>query len=103
MTTVAVLGAKGRMGAEVVKAVSAAADLDLGPTLDIEDPLDLSGADVAVDFTHPSAVMGNLKACIEAGVHAVVGTRRGSRQSAAGSRARRPMSSSPPTSASPPC
>jgi 4-hydroxy-tetrahydrodipicolinate reductase len=74
MTTVAVLGAKGRMGVEVVKAVSAAADLDLGPTLDLEDPLDLSGADVAVDFTHPSAVMGNLKACIAAGVHAVVGT-----------------------------
>jgi 4-hydroxy-tetrahydrodipicolinate reductase len=74
MTTVAVLGAKGRMGAEVVKAVSAADDLDLGPTLDVEDRLDLGGADVAVDFTHPSAVMGNLKACIEAGVHAVVGT-----------------------------
>jgi 4-hydroxy-tetrahydrodipicolinate reductase len=30
--------------------------------------------DVAVDFTHPSSVMGNLRTCIEAGVHAVVGT-----------------------------
>ena len=74
MTTVAVLGAKGRMGSEVVKAVTAADDLDLGPTLDVGDDLDLSGADVAVDFTHPSSVMGNLKACIDAGVHAVVGT-----------------------------
>ena len=74
MTTVAVIGAKGRMGSEVVKAVSDAVDLDLGPTFDLGDPLDLSGVDVAVDFTHPSAVMDNLKACVDAGVHAVVGT-----------------------------
>jgi 4-hydroxy-tetrahydrodipicolinate reductase len=74
MTTVAVLGAKGRMGSEVVRAVSAADDLTLGPAYDVGDPLDLAGVDVAVDFTHPSAVMGNLKACIDAGVHAVVGT-----------------------------
>ena len=71
---VAVIGAKGRMGSEVVRAVSAADDLDLGPTLDVDDDLDLAGADVAVDFTHPAAVMANLKACIDAGVHVVVGT-----------------------------
>jgi 4-hydroxy-tetrahydrodipicolinate reductase len=74
MTTVAVLGAKGRMGSEVVRAVTAADDLALGPTYDVGDALDLAGVDVAVDFTHPSAVMDNLKACIDAGVHAVVGT-----------------------------
>jgi 4-hydroxy-tetrahydrodipicolinate reductase len=74
MTTVAVLGAKGRMGSEVVRAVGAAQDLELGPTYDVGDTLDLSGVDVAVDFTHPDAVMDNLKVCIEAGVHAVVGT-----------------------------
>ncbi|MFN2539046.1 MAG: 4-hydroxy-tetrahydrodipicolinate reductase [Mycobacteriales bacterium] len=74
MTTVAVLGAKGRMGSEVVKAITAAPDLDLGPTLDVGDALELQDADVAVDFTHPSSVMANLKACIDAGVHAVVGT-----------------------------
>jgi 4-hydroxy-tetrahydrodipicolinate reductase len=74
MTRVAVLGAKGRMGSEVVRAVSAAQDLELGPTYDVGDTFDLSGVDVAVDFTHPEAVMANLKACIEAGVHAVVGT-----------------------------
>ena len=74
MTTVAVLGAKGRMGSEVVRAVTAAPDLDLGPVYDAGDALDLSGVDVAVDFTHPSAVMGNLRACVDAGVHAVVGT-----------------------------
>jgi 4-hydroxy-tetrahydrodipicolinate reductase len=74
MTKVAVLGAKGRMGSEVVRAVSAAQDLELGPTYDVGDDIDLSGVDVAVDFTHPDAVMDNLKRCIDAGVHAVVGT-----------------------------
>lgn len=74
MTTVAVLGAKGRMGSEVIRAVTAAADLEVGPTYDVGDMLDLAGVDVAVDFTHPSAVMDNLRACIDAGVHAVVGT-----------------------------
>ncbi|HUR14981.1 MAG TPA: 4-hydroxy-tetrahydrodipicolinate reductase [Mycobacteriales bacterium] len=74
MTRVAVLGANGRMGSEVVRAVSAAPDLDLGPTYDAGDTLDLAGVDVAVDFTHPDGVMDNLKACVDAGVHAVVGT-----------------------------
>ncbi|MCW2586421.1 MAG: dihydrodipicolinate reductase, partial [Frankiales bacterium] len=74
MTTVAVFGGKGRMGSEAARAVTAAPDLDLGPVYDVGDPVDLSGVDVAVDFTHPSAVMANLKACIDAGVHAVVGT-----------------------------
>lgn len=74
MTTVAVLGAQGRMGGEVVRAVSAASDLVLGATFDVGDPIDLAGQDVVVDFTHPSAVMANLKLAIDAGVHAVVGT-----------------------------
>ena len=73
-TRVAVLGANGRMGSEVVRAVEGADDLELAAALDAGDPLDLSGADVAVDFTHPDAVMGNLRACVDAGVHAVVGT-----------------------------
>jgi 4-hydroxy-tetrahydrodipicolinate reductase len=62
------------MGSEVVRAISAASDLELGPTYDVGDRLDLAGVDVAVDFTHPDGVMDNLKACIDAGVHAVVGT-----------------------------
>ena len=74
MTRVAVLGARGRMGSEVVRAVEAADDLQLVAALDAGDERDLSGADVAVDFTHPDVVMGNLRACVEAGVHAVVGT-----------------------------
>jgi len=32
------------------------------------------GAEVAVDFTHPDAVMDNLRFCIDRGIHAVVGT-----------------------------
>ena len=71
---VAVIGAQGRMGSEVVRAVTSAEDLTLGPAYDVGDALDLAGVDVAVDFTHPTAVMDNLKACIDAGVHAVVGT-----------------------------
>ena len=62
------------MGAEVVRAVEAAADLQLVAAIDDGDERDLSTADVAVDFTHPDAVMGNLEACVQAGVHAVVGT-----------------------------
>ena len=68
------LGAQGRVGVEVVRAVEAAEDLELAAALDVDDELDLGGADVAVDFTHPDAVMDNLRACIDAGVHAVVGT-----------------------------
>jgi 4-hydroxy-tetrahydrodipicolinate reductase len=71
---VLVLGAKGRMGSEVVRAVEAADDLELAGAYDAGDHVDWSAGDVAVDFTHPDAVMGNLEACIGAGVHAVVGT-----------------------------
>ncbi len=74
MIRVAVLGARGRVGAQVVRAVEAAEDLVLAGAFDVGDERDLSGADVAVDFTSPSAVMDNLRACVDAGVHAVVGT-----------------------------
>jgi 4-hydroxy-tetrahydrodipicolinate reductase len=74
MTRVVVLGAKGRMGSEVVRAVEAADGLELAGAYDAGDEPDLSGADVAVDFTHPDEVMANLRRCIDAGVHAVVGT-----------------------------
>ncbi|MDP9436714.1 MAG: 4-hydroxy-tetrahydrodipicolinate reductase [Actinomycetota bacterium] len=77
---VAVLGAKGRVGSEVVRGVEAAPDLELAAAVDAGDPLDLSGADVAVDFTHPEAVLGNVRACVDAGVHAVVGTTGWTRQ-----------------------
>lgn len=72
---VAVFGAKGRMGAEVCRAVEAAEDLELVAALDAEDDrAPALKADVVVDFTVPAVVMDNLAWCIEHGVHAVVGT-----------------------------
>ena len=74
---VAVLGAKGRMGTESVKAISAANDLDLVASLDLGDSLDLlksSGAKVVLDFTHPDSVMKNLEYAINSGINVVVGT-----------------------------
>jgi 4-hydroxy-tetrahydrodipicolinate reductase len=72
---VGVLGAKGRMGSEVCRAVEGAADMELVAAVDQGDSLDaLTAADAVVDFTHPGAVMDNLRWCVEHGVHAVVGT-----------------------------
>lgn len=72
---VAVFGAKGRMGAEVCRAVEAAEDLELVAALDADDDRTPAlQADVVVDFTVPAVVMDNLAWCIEHGVHAVVGT-----------------------------
>lgn len=72
---VAVFGAKGRMGAEVCRAVEGAEDLRLVAALDAGDDLvSAADADVVVDFTVPDAVMGNLSWCAQNGVHAVVGT-----------------------------
>ncbi len=77
MIEVGVVGAAGRMGSEVVRAVDAADDLHLAAALDIGDPLsrlESAGVQVAVDFTTPEAVMGTLRHCIEQGIHVVVGT-----------------------------
>lgn len=77
MINVGVLGARGRMGAEVVAAVDAAADCQLVATLDLGDSLDqlvASGAQVAVDFTTPGSVMENLEFLITHKIHAVIGT-----------------------------
>lgn len=74
---VAVLGAAGRVGATVVSAVSAAADLELVAALDAGDDLaelERAGARVAVDFTVPTATEANVHALIDLGIHAVVGT-----------------------------
>jgi 4-hydroxy-tetrahydrodipicolinate reductase len=74
---VGVLGARGRMGTEVCRAVEAAAGLELVARVDEGDALtDLTdaGAQVAVDFTHPGVVLDNLRFCLDAGIAAVVGT-----------------------------
>ncbi|OKI97234.1 4-hydroxy-tetrahydrodipicolinate reductase [Kitasatospora sp. CB01950] len=74
---VAVIGAKGRIGSEAVKAVQAADGLELVATLGRDSKLtDLTdaGVDVAVELTHPDSVMGNLDHCLRNGIHVVTGT-----------------------------
>ena len=54
---VSVIGAAGRMGSEVCRAVDAAPDLDLVGRFDQGDDLgDLGGADVVVELHHPDKV-----------------------------------------------
>jgi 4-hydroxy-tetrahydrodipicolinate reductase len=75
---VAVSGAAGKMGETVCEAVDGAFDLELAGTADPSLGTDLAsvlqGADVVVDFTTPDAAPQNVRACLEAGVHSVVGT-----------------------------
>jgi 4-hydroxy-tetrahydrodipicolinate reductase len=84
---VGVLGAEGRMGSEACAAVEGAEDLELVARVDVRgtersgadaeitsEREVLRGADVVVDFTHPSAVADNLRWCVDAGLHCVVGT-----------------------------
>ncbi|GAA0519594.1 4-hydroxy-tetrahydrodipicolinate reductase [Saccharopolyspora subtropica] len=74
---VGVLGARGRMGSEAVRAVGEAPDTELVAAINREDPLTGlvdGGAQVAVDLTHPDAVLDNIRFCVEHGIHVVVGT-----------------------------
>lgn len=89
MIRVGVLGAAGKMGALVCSAVHADRDLELvaavnpgkagnqafGVTVaDSIAALADGRTEVAVDFTQPDAVMGNVRWLVEHGIHAVVGT-----------------------------
>ncbi|MFC4001158.1 4-hydroxy-tetrahydrodipicolinate reductase [Prauserella oleivorans] len=74
---VAVLGPRGRMGAQTVRAVEGAPDMDLVATVGSGDDLAAvvdAKADVVVDFTRPDVVMDNLRFAVDNGLHAVVGT-----------------------------
>ncbi|MGW5781861.1 4-hydroxy-tetrahydrodipicolinate reductase [Streptomyces sp. NPDC003863] len=74
---VAVLGAKGRIGSEAVRAVEAAQDMELVAALGRGDRLEAlteAGAQVVVELTTPDSVMENLDFCVGHGIHAVVGT-----------------------------
>ncbi|MFN2561734.1 MAG: 4-hydroxy-tetrahydrodipicolinate reductase [Jatrophihabitans sp.] len=74
---VGVLGARGRMGQQVCRAVDAAPDLEVVAMVDAGDWLfSVADADsqVLVDFTHPDVVMDNIRFAIDQGIHAVVGT-----------------------------
>lgn len=77
MIRVGVLGAKGRMGSEVCRAVTGAPDLELVAELDLGDDLGIlveRKVEVVVDFTVPDSVMKNLEFLISHNIHAVVGT-----------------------------
>ena len=75
MIKVGVLGAKGRMGSQICAAVAGEQDMALAVGVDVGDDREaLAGCDVVVDFTHPSAVLDNLRWCIGQGLDTVVGT-----------------------------
>jgi len=75
MIKVGVLGAKGRMGTQICAAVAGEPDMALAAGVDAGDDREaLAGCDVVVDFTHPGAVMDNLRWCIGQGLDTVVGT-----------------------------
>jgi len=89
MIRVMVTGAAGRMGRAVVDAVTTAPDTQLvakadpvlagagGDPLDfgtVEEAIAATSPQVAVDFTQPDVAFSTTRACLEAGVHAVVGT-----------------------------
>jgi 4-hydroxy-tetrahydrodipicolinate reductase len=75
---VAVSGAAGRMGSTTCEAVEGASDMSLvgraDPLLDTRLQDVLADADVVVDFSRPDTALENARACLEAGVHCVMGT-----------------------------
>jgi 4-hydroxy-tetrahydrodipicolinate reductase len=74
---VAVLGARGKVGSEICRAVAAAPDLTLARQMTRGDPLHTltpDTVDVAVDFTEPGSLSVRLEALISQGIHCVVGT-----------------------------
>jgi 4-hydroxy-tetrahydrodipicolinate reductase len=75
---VGVSGAAGRMGGTVCEAVEAAEGMELvgraDPALGVELGEILADAHVVVDFSLPDTALANVRACLAAGVHAVVGT-----------------------------
>ncbi len=74
---VGVLGSRGRVGVAIAESVRAAEDLVLAAEVDQGDDVGAlleATVQVVVDFTHPDAVMDNLRFCVEHGIHAVVGT-----------------------------
>jgi 4-hydroxy-tetrahydrodipicolinate reductase len=90
VTRVGVLGADGKMGQVLWATLTEEDELEPVAAVDpgsagkllpgqVEISADLpalvdAGAEVAVDFTHPDAVLGNIRFCVENGIHAVVGT-----------------------------
>jgi 4-hydroxy-tetrahydrodipicolinate reductase len=68
----AFFGAEGKVGSAVVARLEASAHEVRG--IELGDEPDVSGCDVAVDFTTPEAAPANVRAALEQGVSCVVGT-----------------------------
>lgn len=75
---VAVTGYLGRMGSEVVRAVTAEADMEVVAKIEVGDNLAASLAEskaqVMVDFTIPETAYSNIMTALDCGVIPVVGT-----------------------------
>lgn len=84
MIKVAVCGACGKMGTEVIKAVSADSELELAAKIDIckcegvfktiEEALKHAEIDVLVDFTQPESIFKNARLCLNNRIRPVIGT-----------------------------
>ena len=78
---VGVFGVSGKMGSEVVRAVTRAEGMTPVGGADLGEPRELvNRAQVVVDFTHPDAVMNNIAWCLEKGLHMVIGTTAGCKE-----------------------
>jgi 4-hydroxy-tetrahydrodipicolinate reductase len=94
---IAIAGASGRMGTNLIEAVLASAETRLAVALDIkgggavgqdagallgkttgvriaDDVSAVKGADCLIDFTRPEGTLAHLDACVAAGVKMVIGT-----------------------------
>lgn len=82
MINIAVCGANGKMGQEIVKAVENAEDLALVAKIDIKngefasikDAKDSVKIDVLIDFTQPASIFENALYCLNNGINIVIGT-----------------------------
>ena len=82
MIRVAVCGANGKMGKEVVKAITESTDMELAAKIDInggeynsiESAHKMTLIDVLVDFTQPDSIFENAKYCLSNNINIVIGT-----------------------------
>ena len=82
MINVAICGANGKMGQEVVKAVTASKDMTLVAKIDIlngefasiKDAKETVNIDVLIDFTQPKSIYENALYCLHNGINLVIGT-----------------------------
>lgn len=83
MIKVAVCGALGKMGREVIKAVEECSETELAAKIDIvgddtyksiEEAHKAVNFDVLIDFTQPKSIYGNAIYCLNNGIKIVIGT-----------------------------